>query len=40
MHERLRGWLPGEIEHYINREGERGMPLPKCASLHRVLLWG
>ena len=35
VHEKLRRWLPAEVEYAVNREGERGMPLPKCKSLYR-----
>lgn len=40
VHEKLRRWLPAEVEYAVNREGERGMPLPQVNSLHRILLSG
>ena len=40
VNERVRHWLPAQVEYAINREGERGLPLPKVNSLYRVLLSG
>ncbi len=40
VHEDLRAWLPAEVDYAVNREGERGNPLPKVKSLYRVLLAG
>jgi len=40
VHEGLRRWLPTEVEYKVNREGERGTPLPKVNLLYRVLLSG
>jgi hypothetical protein len=40
VNERLRRWLPAEVEYAVNREGERGLPLPKVGRYYRVLLSG